>query len=406
MIDVPQAIKAAREHHEAGRLPEAETIYQQILQLEPGHADALHLVGVIAHQEGRNEIAIDFLSKAIAVDSSVAIYHSNLGSAYRALKRFDEAIVSYKQALTIKPDYADAHYNLGVTLYDQGSMTNAIICFKKSIALKPHFALAHYNLGMALRSRDKIDEAIKSFREVIKMEPENEVVHYLIATLTGKNYDRAPDQYIASLFDGCADYFDQLLVHALKYDTPERLVETILQLSSPPAKRWDALDLGCGTGLVGLAIAPYTRQLVGVDLAGNMLEKSKSRNVYQRLEQSDLLSMMEREAAASFDVIIAADVFVYIGKLDEIISQAKRLLRPGGFIAFSVEALDALSQVEIGPEVGRTYRLSSSGRYAHAAAYLTQLASVNDFKIRKTFGARTRLQDGKPVQAWLSVWEN
>jgi len=286
-------------------------------------------------------------------------------------------------------------------------MSNAATCFKKSIALKPNFALAHYNLGMALRSRDKIDEALASFHEVIKLEPENEVVLYLIATLTGNNYDRAPDQYISSLFNGCADYFDQLLVQALKYDTPERLVETILQLSgSPSAEKWDALDLGCGTGLVGMAIAPYTRQLVGVDLASNMLQKSKARNVYQRLEQSDLLSMMQGEAAASFDVIIAADVFVYIGRLDEVVSQVKRLLRPGGFFAFSVEALDALSQAEIGPEVDRKYRLSSSGRYAHAAAYLTQLAATNDFKIRKTFAARTRLQDGKPVQAWLSVWGN
>jgi len=137
-----------------------------------------------------------------------------------------------------------------------------------------------------------------------------------------------------SVFDGCADTFDKHLVQELDYDTPHRLVELICRCAGPATAQWNVLDLGCGTGLSGSAIAPYARNLVGVDLSANMLTQARALGLYQRLEQQELLQLMHDEPAASYDLIIAADVLIYFGQLDTVCGAAKRLLKRGGCLHF------------------------------------------------------------------------
>jgi len=272
-------------------------------------------------------------------------------------------------------------------------------CFTRALQLDPDIADAHYNKGIAERRLGKPEDALASFREVVRLQPGSGLAQHYIALLGGAISERAPDQYIVSVFDGSADTFDRHLVQELQYDTPQRLVDMLAQFASPAPDSCSILDLGCGTGLVGAAIFPYARQLVGVDLSPKMLEKARQRNIYQRLEQSELLAMMEREAAASYDVLTSADVFIYIGMLEGVFEQAKRLLKPDAYFAFSVESLDALLRKDA--DGVEDYRLNPSGRYAHAAAYLRRLAASCGFHIQMMASAPARLEDGQPVQAWL-----
>lgn len=140
-----------------------------------------------------------------------------------------------------------------------------------------------------------------------------------------------------------------------------------------PAARWDVFDLGCGTGLLAPLILPFARSLVGVDLSRNMLAAADARGVYQRLVRSDLLEMMGSESACTFDAILAADVFVYLGRLDGAVAEARRLLRPSGVFAFSVESL-ASTGSEGGVATAAGYALRRTGRYAHGVDYLNSLA--------------------------------
>jgi len=118
----------------------------------------------------------------------------------------------------------------------------------------------------------------------------------------------------------------------------------------------------------------------------------------------DLLAMMQGEAASTYDVVIAADVFVYLGKLDELVDQARRLLRPGGLFAFSVESLEALADDAAAlPDLG-DYRLNVTGRYAHSIAYLARLAGHSGFVVLSTTNTESRLDKGKPVQGYLALW--
>jgi predicted TPR repeat methyltransferase len=172
-------------------------------------------------------------------------------------------------------------------------------------------------------------------------------------------------------------------------------------VQNAPASPWNVLDLGCGTGLVGVEIAPYSRRLAGIDLAANMIERARRRKIYTDLHCADLMAVLERESAqhSRYDVVTAADVFIYVGKLDAVIPAIRGVLSPGGLFAFSAEAAEALDGSS--PD---GYRLGVMGRYAHSADYLQRLARENGFAIELMRAERIRFEHRRPVQGWLTVW--
>jgi Tfp pilus assembly protein PilF len=168
---IPKAIQAALEHHQAGRLPQAEAIYRQILQAAPNHPEALHLLGVIAHQTGKNEIAVELISKAIRINPSSSMY-CNLGAALRNQGKLDAAVESYRKALSIKPDYAEAHNNLGNTLQEQGKLDAAVESYRKALSIKPDYAEALSNRGTTLQELRHHAEAIAMYRRALALKPD------------------------------------------------------------------------------------------------------------------------------------------------------------------------------------------------------------------------------------------
>jgi predicted O-linked N-acetylglucosamine transferase (SPINDLY family) len=171
MATIPEALNIALQHHRAGRLQEAETIYRQILQVEPRHPDALQLLGMIAHQAGRHDIAADYLRQAITHNPNDAHYHSNLGAILEAQGRLEEAVACYRQALALKPDYAEAHYNLGNMLKEQGRLAEAEASYRRVLALNPAYAMAYNNLGNVLKDQGRLAEAEASYRRALALNP-------------------------------------------------------------------------------------------------------------------------------------------------------------------------------------------------------------------------------------------
>jgi len=389
-----------------GRLDEAIVRYEQALAVKPDYVEALSNLGVALHDQGSMDEAIARYEQALAIKPDYTDALSNFGNALQAQGTLDEAIVRYKKALAIKPDFPKALYNLGCVLQDQNKLDEAIARYEQALAIKPDYADALYNLGCSLQSQGKLDEAAQRYRQTINLDPKNKSAEHLLASITAGTTQRAPSQYIEKLFDGYAHKFDTHLVHDLKYKTPTELISLLRQTVEYPVGKWDVLDLGCGTGLAGLEIFPYARQLVGVDLSSKMLERAHARNIYHRLEHADLLLMMQGEESSSYDVVIAADVFVYLGVLDDIVSEVKRLLRTGGFFIFTVEALEALFSDATGLENKPGYKLNQSGRYAHSANYLEKLSSTNGFSSISLTSIPVRFEKGLPVMAWAAVWKS
>lgn len=171
---IHKAIQTALEHHQAGRLPQAEAIYRQVLQEKPDQPDALHLLGVIAYHEGRNAASAELISKAIRTRPSGPMYN-NLGLALHAQGKFDAAVESYRKALSFQPNDAMAHNNLGNALQAQGKLDEAIRSYQKALTLMPDFAQAHSNMGLALQAQGEFGMAIVSHQRALQFveSPEN-----------------------------------------------------------------------------------------------------------------------------------------------------------------------------------------------------------------------------------------
>ena len=196
-----ELFRTALAHHQAGRLHQAEAGYRQILQGEPHHADALHMLGVIAHQAGKDEIAAGLISNAINSNPYNPYYYFNLGLALQAQDKPGEAIENYQKALSIKPDYAEAHYNLGLTFQAQGKLDEAVGSFYKAISLNPDYAKAYNNLGNALQAQGKLDEAVESYQRALSIKRDYAEAYSNLANVFGDQgkLDEAIDSYRKAL---------------------------------------------------------------------------------------------------------------------------------------------------------------------------------------------------------------
>jgi predicted O-linked N-acetylglucosamine transferase (SPINDLY family) len=170
-MTIEQGLAAAVQHHQAGRLPQAETMYRRILSLDPNHADAIHLLGVLAHQSGQQKEAHDLISRAIRLSPETAQYHCNLGMVLAAQGKLDEALAAYRRADKLAVNFATAHYNLGTALANTGNMREAIPALQRAIAVDPDLVDAHFALGNALLLEQRIPEAIAAYRQAIALRP-------------------------------------------------------------------------------------------------------------------------------------------------------------------------------------------------------------------------------------------
>ena len=196
-MTLDQAFQLAFKHQAAGRLKEAEALYQQILAVKPDHADSLHLLGVIAGQRDDNAAAVEWISKAIALAPEAAMYHNNLGAFSRRMGKMDQAMAAYKKAVELQPDYADARYNLGNILRDSGHLDQSIAEYIEAVRLRPGHAETHNNFGFALLELGRIEDAAAQYRDAIRLRPDYADAHLNLAfaLLVRGDFERGLPEY-------------------------------------------------------------------------------------------------------------------------------------------------------------------------------------------------------------------
>ncbi|RIX98771.1 methyltransferase domain-containing protein [Aureimonas flava] len=203
--------------------------------------------------------------------------------------------------------------------------------------------------------------------------------------------DAAPPSFVAGLFDQYADGFEDALVRRLGYRVPDELM-AMLAASAPGARFAAALDLGCGTGLMGERLRPACGRLDGIDLSAGMLEKARRKRLYDTLMEGDILAAPPLETGA-YDLVTAADVLIYLGDLRPVFAHVARLQAPGGWLAVSAERAD---QAE-------TFVLRPSLRYAHAPAYLHAMLGEAGYAVVAETGGTLRRDRGEAVAGTLIV---
>jgi protein O-GlcNAc transferase len=167
----PQAFQLALQHYQAGRVGEAERLCRQVLAEHPAHADALHLLGVIAGHAGHLADAENLVLQAIAAAPRNPAFYSTLGIFQEKQGKIDQAITSHQHALNIEPNYAQAHHNLGIAWRKKGEFETAIGYYRKALELKPDFAEAHCNLANALAHEGQVDPAFSHYQQALALKP-------------------------------------------------------------------------------------------------------------------------------------------------------------------------------------------------------------------------------------------
>lgn len=168
-----QMFQLALQHHQAGQLPQAQVLYQQILQRDPHHSDAIHLLGVIAYQEQDYHQAVKLIQQAIRLNDHMAPYYNNLGSALKVLGRLPEAIESFQKVLALQPHHVGAHINLGNVLREQKDFEQARVAYQKALSLEPHSVEAYWNLGMMCKEQGQLEEALAYYNIALSFNPKH-----------------------------------------------------------------------------------------------------------------------------------------------------------------------------------------------------------------------------------------
>ncbi len=168
-------------HHQGGQAKQAEALYRQVLAIAPRHADALHLLGLLAFEARQHDSARDLIGRAIRIEPTRAPFHSNLGHALGALQRHDAAVAAYADAIRLRPDYLAAHLGLGNALRSAGEPGRAVAAYQAAIRMEPGFADAHANLGVALKELGRFDDAVAALETAIRLEPDAAGPRYNLA---------------------------------------------------------------------------------------------------------------------------------------------------------------------------------------------------------------------------------
>jgi predicted TPR repeat methyltransferase len=258
---------------------------------------------------------------------------------------------------------------------------------------EPDNPLRHLQLAEALRLAERNADAIVALKRCLVLDPDALPAKFLLAALSGDEVpDTMPPALVAAIFDNAAARFDQMLVGTLKYQGPALIVKALEPFLPQLGRGLDVLDIGCGTGLCGPLLRPFARRLDGIDLSAQMIEQARNRACYDRLAVGDFIAMLRDVPAHSYDLVIAADVLVYVGALEKTFAAVAHALRPGGLFAFSVEKGS-----------GGSFSLSPASRYRHDPDYIARTAAAAGFALRHGTDAVLRFEGGRPVDSQVFI---
>jgi predicted TPR repeat methyltransferase len=364
------------------RWEEAAAAFTYSIRLKPDNPEAYYNLGHLLESQSRYDEAVKAFNSALLLRPDFADAHNNLGLVLKKLRAIDAAVKAFNAAIALSPRHADAHKNLGDVLQVMGKPGEAVGAYQAAIRIRPKFWEAHKGLGAAYYSLRRFDEALSAFRRGAALGDVSS--DHLARALEGKTTKTAPQKYVVELFDGCAEHFEQHLTSVLQYNAPE-LLKRLIE-NTHPGTRFSCMgDLGCGTGLAGVAFRPIVGRIVGVDLSSKMVELARGKGVYDELivgEISETLTSLNTH----FDLFVLADVLVYIGELDSLFRVIKDRSITGARLAFSVE-----------PCQGDQFQLLPSGRYGHSLPYLKKQLDLIGASIIAAEEDVIRYESGEPV---------
>jgi predicted TPR repeat methyltransferase len=264
---------------------------------------------------------------------------------------------------------ADRRFEFARDLQLRGDLMAAADLLGQAVELAPGFVSAWFTLGEIRLELGERDAAVAAFRRARDADPQDRHGASLrLMRLGAEDLSGMPKAYVQTLFDQYAPRFDTVLLDHLSYRGPEILFKAVLAAraaAKKPAFFKRAIDLGCGTGLAAAAFAKQVDRFIGIDLSPGMIEQARATGHYAELEVADMVEGLVDKGEASADLILAGDAMVYVADLAPVLAQVKRVLAPGGVLAFTLETHD-----------GDGVIIGAGLRYAHAASHVRDVVQA------------------------------
>ena len=317
-----------------------------------------------------------------------------------------EASLPYYKVLTaMVPQYVPARINYAIAFKRRGKLDKAIEQLEAATEADPNFLATWQQLADVYRTAKQPEKAREAYQKWAELAPDDPKPRFMLDAMASHMSpetalpERAPDDFVANYFDQYAHTFEQHANSIMRYQVPAMFKRLVDHLGFAGLDDVMALDLGCGTGLCGEFLAPIAARLDGIDLSPAMIKASKEKGYYTNLIQAELVPGMQGLPKQSYDIILAGDVFCYIGDLEPAFAEVRERLSARGRFIFSVESM-TYNEVDKG---AKHYTLRDSGRYAHHRDYIHDLTERMGIPLVLSGHETLRLEYGKPVAGWVMV---
>lgn len=289
-----------------------------------------------------------------------------------------QALAQAREASALNPGVAAAALGLGQALLAMGALPGAIAEFQRASRLEPGLEEARLLTGQAWLEAGEASKALGIFENLQPSARLDDLIARARAMTTAPRSDAG---YVRHLFDQFSADYDGRMLGQLDYAAP-RILADLAGLVMPARDGLTVLDLGCGTGLAGMAFQQRAARLDGIDLSPAMIEKARQRGIYGRLKVGDI----ERAIEGRYDLILAADTLVYLGDLEPLFRAVADHLSPEGFFLFTTEAKE-----------GEGFELGEKRRWRHSENYLRQTAKLAKLSLAGLVAASPRTESHQPV---------
>jgi predicted TPR repeat methyltransferase len=417
--------------------------FNQQLKRDPHNPQLYSNIANLYYKTNQIDRAIYYYKRSLSITPDNWQTHSKLGNCYVKKNLIDDAMAHYKYSIELNPDNINATQNLGMLFVGSKEFTEALPYLEKSyhfnptnkqhfefieqlancylqvgniaqaidylkiaIELNPNQESAQHNLAILYLRQKNHALAIQHFKKTLAINPNNQTAKHMLLSLTQNdnsnktNLYQPPTEYVENLFDQYASYYNQHVTKKLSYHLPEKLRSLYAKYNTAVTAK-NTLDLGCGTGLCGVYFRDATINLIGVDISKNMLLEAGKNNFYDLLIQSDLKSI-DIFQKNYFDLIIAADVFPYLGSLDNFFFNLTNILKHNNnpnhksLFLFNIESKDPSN-------CNKNFSITSTGRCSHSVDYIQQLAKEFNLEITEKIKSPIRHQEGIPVMGDIFV---
>ncbi|MEC8882490.1 MAG: tetratricopeptide repeat protein [Pseudomonadota bacterium] len=387
---VPAMFQLAQIYHIEKAHINALNLYDKILDINPTHPECLNKIGLIHLEQDNIDDGIEFLKKALSISSEITDIHHNLACCYLHKKEYQKALSHWMTHLKSNKDL-DTYYNIGVCYLYLGRYDDCTDYLFHVIKKDPTHYESLINLGAAFLQKGHIESACDYYQRAQSIKPTPSVQYILSALEKKREVSTVPAEYVIDLFNNYAFHYDNHLVDVLDYQVPKRLNSILPALLNFSPNSLSCLDLGCGTGLAAVAIAPFKSHLTGVDLSPNMIEQANKKSIYDRLICQDILIPIS-EYLNKTDLVLTADTLPYFGDLNPVFSLVRTYLKPQGHWIFTIETTR-----------DECYVLNQSARFSHNPNTIKQLSKSHDFDIFHSENIQLRTQQNQYIEGMIFI---